>query len=78
MKAIKQTSLTIGSMEVPVNEIDEPIVIENMTQSSMEEVEIGVAANDDEAESTRLQILPTKVAPFGFDQDATALAPTRS
>ena len=53
MKAIKQTSLTIGSMEVPVNEIDEPIVIENMMQSSMEKVEIGVAANDDEAESSK-------------------------
>lgn len=53
IKAIKQTSLTISSMEVPVNEIDEPIVIENMMQSSMEEVEIGVAANDDEADSSK-------------------------
>ena len=53
MKAIKQTSLTIGSMEVPINEIDEPIVIENMMQPSMEKVEIGVVANDDEAESSK-------------------------
>jgi len=53
MKAIKQSSLAISSMEVPVNGIDELLVIENTIQSSMEKVEIGVAANDDETESTK-------------------------
>jgi len=35
MMAIKQTSITFGSMEVLLNENEEPIVNENLDQSSL-------------------------------------------
>ena len=54
MEAIKQTFLTIGSMEVPINEIKEPVVIENLAHSTMLKVKLGVAANKDESQGRKL------------------------
>ena len=63
MEAIKQTFLTIGSMEVPINEIKEPVVIENLAHSTMLKVKLGVAANKDKSRGQQygFQILPTKM-----------------
>jgi hypothetical protein len=52
MKANEQAYITIGSMEVLLNKIDELIVIENLAQSKMQEVEI-VAAASNEGENSK-------------------------
>ena len=53
MEGIKKTSLIIGSMKVPVEEIKESIDIENQAQSIMQKVEQSATANKDEAESSK-------------------------
>lgn len=45
IEATKQTTIMINSLEVLVNKIEEPIVIENLVRSTMQKVEIGAAAN---------------------------------
>jgi hypothetical protein len=41
-------------MNVSLNEIDEPIVVLNLAQSSMQKERVGIAANKDEAERSKL------------------------
>jgi hypothetical protein len=53
MKANEQAYITIGSMEVLLNKIDESIVIKNLAQSKMQEVEIVAAASNDEGENSK-------------------------
>lgn len=73
IEAIKQTSIMINSLEVLVNKIEEPIVIENLVWSTMQNVEIGAAANKwwwSRGQQAEHQILPTKMVPSMFDQNA--------
>jgi hypothetical protein len=42
MKAINQTSIIIGSIEILVDEVEKPIFIENLAQPTMKKVEEGV------------------------------------
>jgi hypothetical protein len=75
MEVIKQTSITIVSKEVPLNEVDESIVAENLVQSSMQKVKARVAPNKDKAESSKLN---SKYFQPKFDQDAMVQASTCS
>ena len=53
---------------MPVNEIDESIVVENLTQSFMQKEEVGAAASKYEAKS---RVFPTKMVLFVLGQGAT-------
>lgn len=69
MEVIEQRSIRIGSTEVLVSKIDNPIVIENLVQSPMETVKIDDIANVDKSKTGSLSpstYYTTKVVSFGL------------
>ena len=49
----KQVTMKISSADVPIKEIEGPIVISDLDQSDLGEISVGVVANDHESPNSK-------------------------